>query len=666
MMSIAAATDRLKSKLQLNCQPADSCFPMASAVNYYSIRSEYKGPEKYVAQLDEVKLATEVDNKNQLLSKTISPCAELFDMLETSGILDTVPEQIIPSTPFPGPLSGKKYKIPILAVRDQPFIPLYVEHTEQDSSKRVWKRYLLDISSKDTIFTGPLTYLKLPHSPTTQWIILNGNLHLIFEAPTSMMSLNLLKLNVEYPEGLTKGTKTILADILYPKIYNFMEYLDLLNYTCEEPLRRVYTLVYAGNDIKLLALPHTWQRNDISDSSKNSHQEISNRQAALSIKRAFQTQLGRRLPDVKTQGQVKIDEYDLLDVDLPDEELKRLYDMMVHIRDYYERYGSSYDRLACRFYDMIMCIASRGFNEELVQQKDESIQSMVVRVFKSHLDYLPYVRTPSSATYYLPQEQESQLRTYHSRYKTTAMWIGFAPLNSLSEYVDGAFYEEYIYPQDVKSLLVITSGPAINLRHTYSIVEYNRSINLQDRWANRKKDIESWTKQDAGGFNLDSLINNYDLYGPGLPKDLHPLGLDMGGRGLELIQYAALSQVRVVINGIEFTREEFYIFRNTPVYDAIELTGETKIDFPLIRLTDIRLYKRFLNGELMLKYLYDNLSDTSFKVLSGDYSFLKYSELVRIRNMLDRHFILGMKFTDQLKLVKPKDELEEQLLSLLR
>lgn len=120
-----------------------------------------------------------------------------------------------------------------------------------------------------------------------------------------------------------------------------------------------------------------------------------------------------------------------------------------------------------------------------------------------------------------------------------------------------------------------------------------------------------------------------------------------------------------MINGIEFRQDELYIFRNTLVYDALELSNEISIDLPLISLADLRLYKRYLNGNMMLKHLYDNLSDTSFKILSGDYSFLKYSELIRIRNMLDRNYIVGMKLTDQLRLIRPKDDLEKQVLNLL-
>lgn len=629
--------DSLKSKSQ------------QSDLNYYSVRSGHKGHDYYIGQLKNVKIVTEIENKNQILNKSTTPCAELFEMIENSGILDSTPEQIIPSTPFPGPLSGKKYKMPILAVRDEKFIPLYVEG----------KRYLLDISSRDTIFTGPLPYLKLPHSPITQWIILNNNLHLMFEAPDSMVSLNLTLLGIEAQEGgFSKNVKDQIANAIYPKIYNFMEYLDLINYTCEGPLRRTYLLIYGPNDYKLLVLPHTWQRNTFGD-----NQELSNRRAALIIKRALETQLGRQLPPVKTQGEVNLEEYDLLDIDLPDDEIKRLYNMIENMRDNYSLLPGNWDRLVDRLVDMIMCIASRGFSDELVQQGDETVQSMILRVFKAHLDYLPYVRTPSITSHY--RFGRGIMKTYHSTYREHPIALMYQPLNDLSKLVTWNISEPIIYPDDVKSILTISSRDMIpHLRGSYTVVEYNRSLNLEQIWSAHKRRVKSETGKDVGEINLDVMMYNLYFAGPLWP-DLRPVGLDATGKLYQFITYSSLSQTRAVINGIEFKRDELYIFRNTPIYNALELSNETSVDLPLISLADIKLYRRYLNGDIMLKHLYDNLTDTTFRILSGDLSFLKYSELIQIRNMLDRNYISGMKFTDQLKLIKPNDDLEKQVLNLL-
>src|SRR5581483_7979392 len=89
--------------------------------------------------------------------------------------------------------------------------------------------------------------------------------------------------------------------------------------------------------------------------------------------------------------------------------------------------------------------------------------------------------------------------------------------------------------------------------------------------------------------------------------------------------------------------------RNTPLYDAVAISGESEIEFPRMTLYDIKLYRSFLNGLMMVKQLYDNLSESVFRELSGDYTFLRYVELIEIRNWLDANFSIGEKFTEQMK-----------------
>jgi len=441
----------------------------------------------------------------------------------------------------------------------------------------------------------------------------------------------------------------------------------------------VFYLLHYGWEHELLVLPHVWQRNTFGE-----HDGSSNRLFAAAIKGWLNRQLGRELPEVKTQGKVEISEYELLDVDLADTELQRLHNLIIamskemspgprigDIEVKVARPMTSAPRLLYRMVDMVMCIASRGFSDELVQQSSESIASMVLRVFKNHLDYLPYVRTPTllAANFFYPSQSVivfDRMRNYHSMCKKYPIYIPLdnsGALNTLSKNVSNYLLEIPIIPPDVEQLMFIGMIRFSWLRGTYSVVEYNREINVQEKWTKMRRTYPELTHTP----NLHYMLGN-NMFFESEDRLIRSLGLEYEGGGFRPIQlttYPILAQARVRVNGIEFTRNEMYIFRNTPMYDAVEFTKDQDISFPLVSLKDLRLYKRFLNGEIMLKHLYDNLSDTSFKVLSGNYSFLIYSELSNIRNMLDAHFILGMKFSDQIRLIKPRGQLEEQVIMLL-
>src|SRR5581483_3644804 len=129
--------------------------------------------------------------------------------LEYSGILDLMPDQVISSQ---GQLNGKRFKLPIVVNCKRGYTPIFRSQRELDkigfSSLDIFfpiyvegKRFLLDPASPETIFTGPLPYLKLPHSPVSDCFIMNTNINFVFEAPHDIISMETIVSMVEQKDA---------------------------------------------------------------------------------------------------------------------------------------------------------------------------------------------------------------------------------------------------------------------------------------------------------------------------------------------------------------------------------------------------------------------------------------------------------------------------------
>jgi hypothetical protein len=136
--------------------------------------------------------------------------------------------------------------------------------------------------------------------------------------------------------------------------------------------------------------------------------------------------------------------------------------------------------------------------------------------------------------------------------------------------------------------------------------------------------------------------------------------IDKDGLKAEIKTYPSLPHKFYYINGVEFSQSDINIFRNTLVYDTFLLTQNNKLDYHVITLADLRLFKRFLSGMIMLKQLYDGLSESTFKILSSDYSFLRYTEVIQVRDFIDRCFNLGTKFMTQIEPTEDQNAVTRQ------
>lgn len=603
-----------------------------SALGYFGIRAITKVrnfDNQSIGDIHGVKFITQVTPYLSRIRHILWTYAKYFTLVEESGLLELTAEETIPATPFPGPLTGKKYKLPYKAIGwNQTFVPMYIND----------EPYLLDIASPDTIFTGPLPYLKLPHCVETQWFILNNNLHIAFEAPSDIISVEywmfMLKRAsetkdsdikfgpTEYDESLfiVRGSMPLIPQI-YKMIHDLYIYLSSLSYTCLDPWSRIYIVGLLVGEPRLLMLPHGWER------------ICTTRTDSITLDKLYELvqELGEYSPQVLAppdlMSNIEIEEYKLLDIDISYREQKRLVDIMTQIVDK----DTKNPALFLRLIDMIMCIASRGFSDELVLEPGETHSRMVIRVFKNHLDYLPYVRTPTGMELevYKGGANSVAMKTYHStRNKMNKTIQG---QGSLEHAVDTLLWlTTGPIPEDVKQLFDIPDTQWHSIPRNYDVIEPNRELS-RDVFIKYLKDPNS--PANIPKDNLGS-VNMY---------------MNEGELEAEIKTYTPLPHKFYYINGVEFSQSDINIFRNTLIYDTFLLSGNDRLDYHLITLADLKLFKRFLSGMIMVKQLYDGLSESGFKILSSDLSFLRYTEIIQVRNFIDTCFNLGTRFMTQIE-----------------
>jgi len=649
----------------------------SNSANHFTAREYKYNIPTFIGRSNEVRLLTEVPLANSAILGVIEPCVELFDFVENSGLVDMTPEAIFPDIPFPGKLSGKKFKIPLKMINTRyNFFPAYVEAKQPASVEtgqgQAWQRYVIDIASPDTIFNGPLLYLNFPNSPHVQTIIINNNLQTFFESPQEMISLESIEewLKTRAPDSyfgpmgnpgpenfykFSKEDNKYMKDNLdkfikfFPKVEETVSYLLSLSYS--PSYRRTYILNLSSDDLKILTLPHNFERiSNLPDKNRSTRIDT--------FVRLLATVSGKPVPRGRKYEGLKLEEYSLPEIatDTSESEIKRLYSIIT------EATKGQFPPYVYRLFDMIMCIASRGFGDELVALQDEEYTFMVQRVFKSHLDQLPYVRTPPWATGNLTSNQKEfisdLLRNYQERravaLKDPHLAGGVlkalrnelsAPLPSIPQDISREFATEIIHNNDVF--------------FGYTLLEKNRGIDM------KLVERNPWDKR------INSYFKVLGIYFEALPPKRPGLNLDrqmgthhLGQLKVEYKERQALHGNWFNVNGVQFTHVEINIFNNTPIYDAFYISGENNISFPSIRLADLKLFKQFLKGRIMLRTLYEGLSDSAYKILSSDFSFLKYSELTEVRNYIDRNFSCGLEFYEQVFLSNPQTDLERVIAKL--
>ena len=650
----------------------------SNSANHFTAREYKYNIPTFIGRSNEVRLLTEVPTTNSALSGLIKPCKELFDFVENSGLLDMTPSAVFPDVPFPGKLSGKKFRIPLKMINTRyNFFPAYVEAKQpasvQTGHGQDWQRYIIDVASPDTIFNGPLPYLNLPNSPISQVMIMNlaeqgsrrttGSIQTFFEAPQEMISLDsieewlLSKAPHSYfgPMGnLHSGTtpkeddkymKENLDKLIkfFPKIEETISYLLSLSYSMS--YKRTYILNLSSNDPKILTLPHNFERiSNLPDKNRSSHIDT--------FVRLLTAVSGKPVPRGRKYEGLKLEEYSLPEIppDTSESEIKRLYSIIIEATK-----GQSAPYVY-RLFDMIMCIASRGFGDELVPLQDEEYRFMVQRVFKSHLDQLPYVRTPPWATGNLASNQKEfisdLLRNYQER-RAVALKDPHLSGGVLKALRNELSTPLPAIPQDIAREFATEIIHNNDIFFGYTLLERNRGIDM------KLVERNPWDKR------INSYFKVLGIYLEAPSHKRHGLNLDqqmsthhLGQLKVKYKERQALHGNWFSINGIQFSYIEINIFNNTPIYDAFYISGENNISFPSIRIADLKLFKQFLKGRIMLRTLYEGLSDSAYKILSSDFSFLKYSELTEVRNYLDRNFSCGLEFYEQIFLSKPQTDLE--------
>jgi len=110
---------------------------------------------------------------------------------------------------------------------------------------------------------------------------------------------------------------------------------------------------------------------------------------------------------------------------------------------------------------------------------------------------------------------------------------------------------------------------------------------------------------------------------------------------------------KVVVNGIEFKKEELRPFYGSLFYDIVAYSSkdEDKLDIPYLSIKDLGLIKDFVKGMLMLEALYYQLSDKGYEYLSGQGTLLEFSEIRIVRNVFNNIFSFGEALMSNLDLV---------------